>query len=167
MIIGITEFPAIREKYLDGIIVFCSGSFDLIHTAHVKFLRSHYSFKDSRSHLVVAVASDKMISCLKPGRPINDEMERLKMVNYVIPGDYCYLDTASTPNEPLACLSHAFKNLKPDVYMVNDEAFDLDVRRSFCEAYGVEMKILKRDWESISTTKIIEKVLDANTGKSQ
>ena len=101
---------------------------------------------------------------LKPGRPIMSERVRLKLIDSLKPVDYCYLDTISTPELRLLCLPHAFANLKPDIYVVKDEAFDLTQRRQLCELHGVEMRVLNRVWEgseveAISTTAIIERIL--------
>lgn len=113
--------------------------------------------------LVVAVGSDALIAHRKPGRPIIDEACRLKMVDSLKPVDYCFLDTVSTPDKPLTIVEYVFENLRPETYVVKDEAFDLDLRGEMCKKYGIRMHVLKREWQgeplrTISTTSIIEKI---------
>ena len=55
------------------------------------------------------------------------------------------------------------KQLKPDVYVVNDDAFDIPGRKEILKRHpNVAMRVLKRwapkNFDSISTTKIIERI---------
>jgi len=93
------------EKKKGKKIVFTNGCFDIIHAGHVRYLMEAKSLGDV---LVVGLNTDKSVSKIKPGRPINPEAERaevlsaLFMVDYVVPFD------EDTPYELL-------KLLKPDV----------------------------------------------------
>ena len=83
------------------------------------------------------------------------------MVDSLKPVDYSFLSGFVT-SHLLGHLKIVFENLKPDVYVVNNDAFDLDFRRKISKKYGVRLVILKRscppEFEKISTTKIIEKI---------
>ena len=99
MIISLDKLRAVRAEEYPQRIVFCSGSFDLTHSAHAFFLEDCKRYGDI---LVVAVGSDALIAHRKAGRPIIPEQARLKMVDSLKPVDYCFLDTVSTPENPLA-----------------------------------------------------------------
>ena len=154
MIIQADELPKLQGLS----VVFCSGSFDLLHSGHAWFLAS---CKNLGGSLVVAVGSDAMIRHRKPDRPIIEQAARLKMVDSLRPVDYCYLDTVSTPEFPLAAVEHAFAFLKPDGYVIEDDAFGIEERRGLCERYGVQLNVLNKrgsDFPEMSTTAIIEKI---------
>jgi len=170
MIVGLKDLPKIRIKHSADRAVFCSGSFDIPHVAHALFFEDCKCFGDI---LMVCVGGDSVLKSRKPGRPIMSEVVRLKMIDFLKPVDYCYLDTVSTPEDPLAALAHAFENLRPDVYVVKDEAFDMDERRELCVRFGIRMEVLHRDFETgdelrlISTSSIIERIKNAATEESE
>ena len=160
MIIQASDLTGIRiEKCTLGeIIVFCSGSFDITHPGHVVFLEDCKKLGDV---LVVAVGSDVVIEYRKPGRPIMNETARLKMIDSLKPVDYCYLDTITTPENLLGGVEYAFKNLRPRVYAINDDAFDIEIRRALCSQFKVLMRIIDKaqsEFPLMSTTAIIEKI---------
>lgn len=165
MIIRPDQLGIVR-KFDRSPIVFCSGTFDIPHVAHALFFEDCKQFGDI---LVVCVGGDNVLKDRKSGRPVMTEAVRLRMIDFLKPVDYCYLNTVSTPEEPLKALAHAFENLKPDHYVVKDEAFDLDQRREMCGRFGIEMHVLKRDFETkdefraVSTSGIIEKIRNAYT----
>ena len=170
MIIQIGELPEIEIKHWSRNIVFCSGSFDIPHVAHALF------FEDCRrfgSILVVCVGGDSVLKDRKPGRPVMSEAVRLKMVDFLKPVDYCYLNTVSTPEDPLAAVAHAFKNLRPGHYVVKNEAFNMEERRELCSQFCVEMHVLRRDFttqnelRAVSTSSIIERIRNASAGKGE
>ena len=75
--------------------------------------------------------------------------------------DFCYLDIISRPEFPLAGVEHAFAFLRPDAYVIEDDAFGIEERRALCERYGVRLNVLNKresDFPEMSTTVIIEKV---------
>jgi cytidyltransferase-like protein len=155
----------IRRKYNNKKIVFCSGSFDLVHTGHILFLEDCKSKGDI---LVVAVGNDKMLRILKgENRPIMNEYVRLKIIDSLKPVDYCFLDTFSNSSKenPNGVLNFTFENLKPDVYVINEDAFDIPYRENLCKNFNVKMIISKRtspeEFENISSSKIIKKILSS------
>lgn len=153
-----SKLPEIRTKHAGQKIIFCSGSFDLPHAGHVLFFEDCKKLGDV---LVVAIGCDAIIKVNKGGkRPILNEKIRLKTIDSLKPVDYCYLD--SSTDDPLNFLKIAFENLKPDIYAVNDDGFELKKREDASRAYGVKFCILKRwcppDFENISTSNIIHKI---------
>src|ERR1700754_4265070 len=79
-------------KGLDFRIVLTSGSFDLIHLGHVKYLARAKEAGGERGILVVGVDSDAKIRRRKgDDRPMVPEAERLEMLAYQRPVDYIYL----------------------------------------------------------------------------
>ena len=63
-----------------AIIVMTSGSFDLFHIGHARYLESAASYG---TLLIVAVETDELVRMRKgPGRPVIPQAERLEMVRY-------------------------------------------------------------------------------------
>src|SRR3989344_8748815 len=124
MIITPDDLPRIREKHKNEKIVFCSGVFDLVHAGHLLF------FEDCKKHgdiLVVVLGKDANVKDYKGGnRPIMNEHVRLKMVDSLKPVDYTLLDTYDAPKEdPLFLLNKFLSDLKPDFYVINNDAFNI------------------------------------------
>ena len=153
-------FKTIRDEHKDKRIVYCSGMFDLLHPGHILFLED---CKKEGDILVVGVGGDKNVKKNKnPGRPIMDEMVRIKLVDALKPVDYCFLSGHTPIHHPLEFLETVFNELKPNIYVVNEDASDIPYRKELSEKYNVPIKILERwcppEFEGISTTTIIEKI---------
>lgn len=154
------ELSNIREKFKGKKIVFCSGVFDLTHAGHVLFFEDCKALGDI---LVVAVGGDESVRNYKgPQRPIINEHMRAKIISSLKPVDYCYISRPLKNDDPLYDMNSIFKNLKPDIYAINNDAFDIPAREKLAKTFGFELVILKRtcppEFENISTTKIIEKL---------
>lgn len=161
MIITPEDLPKIREKHKNEKIVLCSGTFDLVHAGHVLF------FEDCKKHgdiLVVVLGKDKNVKDYKGDkRPIMNEYVRLKMVDSLKPVDYALLDTYDAPKEdPLFLLNKFLADLRPDFYVINEDAFNIPYREEMAKRYNTELVILERscpsEFEGISATKLIEKI---------
>ena len=67
--------------------VIVNGTFDILHPGHIELL--NYA-KQQGDYLLVAIDTDKRVSTLKPGRPINNQQDRkfmlenLKSVDQVV-----------------------------------------------------------------------------------
>ena len=153
------EFPEIRARHKNQKIVFTSGTFDLLHAGHILF------FEDCKKHgdiLVVTTGRDEVIRRNKgEGRPILNEHERLKIVSSLEVVDYCAMER-NLYEDSLKHLELIFKELQPDAYVVNEDAFNIPYRKQVSRDHGVELVILKRwhppEFDGISTTNIIEKI---------
>jgi len=157
-------FRKIREKHKNNKIVFASGTFDLPHAGHILFLEDCKNLGDI---LVVGVGSDAITRARKgKERPLVNERVRLKTILSFKPVDYCFLDNSSSNEKPLNFLKEVFEHLEPDVYVINDDAFDIPYREKLTKKYGVELVILKRtcppEFENISTSGLIEKIKGLN-----
>jgi len=98
---------------LDYKIVLTSGSFDLIHLGHVKYLSRA---KEFGGILVVGVDSDAMIRRRKgEDRPMVPEAERLEMLAYQRPVDLIYLKDDDEPRWAL------IKAVAPDVLVLTED----------------------------------------------
>ena len=160
-IIEFKDLASLREKHKNEKIVFCSGTFDLTHAGHVLFL------EDCKKHgdiVIVAVGNDfnQRIYGKGKGRPVQNEHIRLKMVSSLKPVDYALLDINAKNNDILATLIDFFDTLKPDVYIINQDAFDIPKRRKLIEGFPIKMLILERscphEFDGISATKLIKKI---------
>ena len=163
-IVSLSNLPEIRERHQGEVIVYCSGVFDLPHPGHVLFLED---CKKQGDVLVVGVSrGDKDLQNRKgAGRPIMSYKMRLKMVDALKLVDYCFVrdsDVEIELNNSLGFLEIVFAKLKPEVYVINDDAFNTEYRKQLCEKNNVRLVILERwcppEFENISTTKLIEKI---------
>ncbi len=162
-IVSIKDLPRLRKKYRNKRIVFCTGCFDLTHPGHVLFFEE---CKKQGDLLVVCVSDDALVRKYKKGRPIQNEHVRLRMVASLKPVDYCFLQpkTSFTSLEQINdWIGDMFAKLKPDVYVINDDANGVPRRKQMMKEHpDVKMRILKRtapkEFEKISTSGIIEKI---------
>lgn len=160
-VITYKDLPKIREKHKDSKIVVCSGSFDIIHAGHILFFEDCKKFGD---FLVTVVAGDEILKKIKgPQRPIITQAARIKHLDSLKPIDYTVLDDFSQNyDNPLYAIEYAIELLKPDVYVINKDAFDIPSRKKFCKKLGTRLELLSRtcpkNFEGISTSKIINKI---------
>jgi D-glycero-beta-D-manno-heptose 1-phosphate adenylyltransferase len=110
-----------------------SGSFDLIHMGHVKYLARAKEFCDV---LVVGVDSDAKIRRRKgEDRPMVPEDERLQMLAYQRPVDLIYLKDDADPRWGL------IKAVEPDVLVLTeDHSYSVEEQEQlleFCERIEV------------------------------
>lgn len=161
MIIDFEDLVNIREKHKNQKIVFASGCFDLTHAGHVLFFED---CKQQGDILVVCVGADEVIKRDKgEKRPILNEHLRMKLVDALRGVDYVFKDRIVEEGaHPLFFFQHVFDVLRPDVYVVNDDAFDIPYREELSRNNGVALVICGRkcppEFEGISTTKLIKKI---------
>lgn len=116
--------------------VMVSGCFDLLHSGHVAFFQEASAYGD----LYVALGSDQTVFDLKGRVPINDQDERLFMVKSV---EYV-TDAFVSKGSGLLDFEAEFKELKPDIFIVNEDGHTPD-KQALCETYGVEYVVLTRE----------------------
>ncbi len=154
------DLSQVREKHKNERIVFCSGGFDLTHAGHVLFFED---CKNQGNVLVVMVGEDKTLRRKGSERPVLNEHIRMKMVDSLKPVDYTIIDDLGAPDKhSLYAIDLALGELKPDVYVINVDAFDIPYRQTLAEKHGTELIILERscpdEFDKISTTGIIKKI---------
>jgi D-beta-D-heptose 7-phosphate kinase/D-beta-D-heptose 1-phosphate adenosyltransferase len=130
-------------------IVLTSGSFDLIHLGHVKYLAKAKEYADV---LVVGVDSDAKIRRRKgEGRPMVPERERLELLAHQRPVDLLFL---KEPDEPRWGLIRA---VQPDVLVVSeDHGYSEDDQRALGDLVG-ELVVLER-MASVTTSERIRQM---------
>ncbi len=153
-------FAKLRAKHRKQVIVYCDGSFDLAHAGHVLFFEEG---KALGSILVVGVGADIDIKRYKgDSRPVLSQSVRLKTVDSFKPVDYSFVNKLPNRKKLLSHLDSNFKKLKPDIYVINEDAFDTPFRKKISAKHGVKVIIAKRtcppDFDAISTSNIIEKI---------
>jgi D-beta-D-heptose 7-phosphate kinase/D-beta-D-heptose 1-phosphate adenosyltransferase len=88
------------------IITFTNGCFDILHAGHVGYLEKA---KKAGDILILGLNSDASVRRLKgPGRPVNSEKDRLKVMAALQAVDYVTLFTEDTP-------LHLIKEVRPHV----------------------------------------------------
>lgn len=116
--------------------VFVSGCYDLLHSGHIAFFQEASQYGD----LYVALGSDKTIYDLKGQAPINNEDERLYMVQSV----KCVQDAFISQGSGLLDFLGEFQTIQPDIFIVNEDGHTPD-KEELCQTHGVEYIILKRE----------------------
>ena len=125
-------------------IVFTNGCFDILHIGHIRYLRDAKALGDV---LAIGLNSDKSVSKIKPGRPINPEGHRAEILSSLEIVDYVTLFDEETPYELI-------KLLKPDVLVKGGEWKKEDIVGSDIAKETRSLPYVK----GISTTEIIEKI---------
>jgi len=92
-------------------IVFTNGCFDLLHLGHVDYLEKARHLGDA---MVVGLNTDASVSCLKPGRPIQDEMSRSRVLASLSFVDAVVLFGEPTPLELITLV-------QPDILVKGDD----------------------------------------------
>lgn len=116
--------------------VLVTGCFDWLHSGHVRFFEEVSALGD----LYVVVGHDENIKLLKgEGHPMFPDRQRRYMTSAIrfvtqslISSGYGWLDA-----EP------EIKTLQPHIYAVNEDG-DRPEKRRYCEAHGIEYRVLKR-----------------------
>ncbi len=116
--------------------VFVSGCYDLLHSGHIAFFQEAAEYGD----LYVALGSDKTVYDLKGRTPVNNEAERLYMVQSV----KCVKDAFISQGSGMLDFLPEFETIQPDIFIVNDDGHTPD-KQKLCEDYGVEYVVLKRE----------------------
>ena len=164
---NVSELVDVVEKNRQGKkVVLATGTFDLFHYEHLKYLEGAKQHGDI---LVVAVKSDKCASLKNPDRPIISENQRVAIVDAIRYVDYSIIvdynpiinleveAENAKQKEWLIIFQELFKNLKPDVlYYENNDVLQT-AREKVFEKYGIT-GVMKKRGESASTTEIIQKM---------
>ena len=127
--------------------VLVTGSFDLLHSGHIAFLKTAFHYGD----VYVGIGSDKSIKQLK-GRPtVNKQDERLYMVKAIRYVTDAWINSGMGYND-------FFDDIPDDIdCLIVNEDQDNEDKRLLCDMMGIRYIILKREPEhglpARSTTK--------------
>jgi rfaE bifunctional protein nucleotidyltransferase chain/domain len=138
--------------------VFTNGCFDLVHAGHVRYLREAASLGDL---LAVGLNSDASVRQFKgAGRPIVSEGDRAEVMAALEMVDYVVVFGERTAEAIVA-------ELKPDVYVKGGDYLPETLPEArIVEGYGGQVKLVPYH-EDLSTSGIIQKIVDTFCGKSR
>jgi D-beta-D-heptose 7-phosphate kinase/D-beta-D-heptose 1-phosphate adenosyltransferase len=126
-------------------IVFTNGCFDIIHIGHVRYLQRARRLGDI---LIVGLNSDRSVSGIKPGRPVNSEKRRAEVLAALAVVDYVVVFPEKTPY-------NLIKAVKPDILVKGGDWKKEDIIGSDIAKETYSLPYVK----GFSTTRIIEKII--------
>ena len=153
------KLRGVRDSAGKKKIVFCTGCYDILQSGHAVFFSQCREFGDI---LVVGIGRDSVITRLKgPGRPVNPENNRLYLVAAMHDVDYAVLNTEEILPGKID-YGPIIENLRPDVFVLNDDDSAIEEKRELCKRNGAEIKFVSRivpeGLHPTSTTNIIGKI---------
>ncbi|OWP63493.1 D-glycero-beta-D-manno-heptose 1-phosphate adenylyltransferase [Hymenobacter amundsenii] len=129
-------------------VVFTNGCFDLLHLGHVDYLEKA---RHLGQRLVVGLNTDSSVSRLKPGRPLQDEVSRARVLAALLFVDAVTLFDEQTP---LALI----EAVQPDILVKGDDyAIDQIVGHEAVLARGGRVLTVSLV-PGYSTTRIVERI---------
>ncbi|RZK30240.1 MAG: D-glycero-beta-D-manno-heptose 1-phosphate adenylyltransferase [Hymenobacter sp.] len=129
-------------------IVFTNGCFDLLHLGHVDYLEKSRALGD---RLVVGLNTDASVSAIKPGRPIQDETSRARIMAALGFVDAVVFFGEDTP-------LHLIELVQPDILVKGDDyAIDGIVGHELVLNRGGQVLTVPLV-SGYSTSRIVEKV---------
>jgi rfaE bifunctional protein nucleotidyltransferase chain/domain len=140
----------IRSWKEEGLkIVFTNGCFDILHLGHLDYLEKSRNLGDK---LVIGLNTDRSVRKIKgPGRPINSEKARARMLAALVFVDAVIPFDEETPLELI-------KKVQPDILVKGkDYRIENIVGADFVMGNGGEVKTIDLI-EGYSTTDLIEKI---------
>ncbi len=127
-------------------IVLSSGSWDMLHIGHMRYL---HAAKQKGDFLVVGVDSDKKIKERKgPTRPVVPEHERIEMLSHIETVDAIFLKKHTDKSGNL------IKLVSPDVLIVSESTQHSPKHLADIQKYCKEVCILPPQAETSTTAKI-------------
>lgn len=130
-------------------VVFTNGCFDLLHLGHVDYLEQARHLGDA---LVVGLNTDESVSRLKPGRPIQDETARARIL-----ASLAFVDAVVLFGEPTPLV--LIDLVQPNVLVKgNDYAIDGIVGHELVLNRGGQVLTVPLV-PGYSTSRIVERIL--------
>ncbi|MFA6055771.1 MAG: D-glycero-beta-D-manno-heptose 1-phosphate adenylyltransferase [Thermodesulfovibrionales bacterium] len=133
-----------KIKNNGGKIVFTNGCFDIIHIGHIRYLKEAKTLGDV---LIVGLNSDRSVSAIKPGRPVNPQDQRAEVLASLEMVDHVVLFDEETPYELI-------RLIRPDVLVKGGDWKKEDIVGSDIAKETLSLPYIK----GISTTGIIQKI---------
>ncbi|OUJ70213.1 D-glycero-beta-D-manno-heptose 1-phosphate adenylyltransferase [Hymenobacter crusticola] len=129
-------------------VVFTNGCFDLLHLGHVDYLEKARHLGDA---MIVGLNTDASVSRLKPGRPLQDEDGRARILASLMFVDAVVLFDEPTPLELIT-------QVRPDILVKGDDyAISGIVGHEFVLNNGGQVLTVPLV-AGYSTTRIVERI---------
>lgn len=160
-VVNAGDLGKIRQENKEKKIGLCSGCFDVFHSGHAVFFEQAKSLCDI---LVVAVGSDSAIRKNKgEGRPVNSQNNRVYLVASVENVDYAVLGCEAEDMRPGKIDFYGIaKNLKPDIFILNDDDSAVAEKKALCQEFGARLELVARFvpefLKGVSSTSIIKQI---------
>ena len=156
MIVHLENLAGIRAQHKFQTIALTSGTFDLLHVGHLRYLEA---VKELGDIVVVMLSGDARTKARKgPARPIISEDNRATVLDALKIVDYVFIDPAdSAPNKIDPVHAQIVAALQPDVYVTDG----VDVR--FSDIMNASQLIIVPRSEGdghASTSAIIEHIIN-------
>jgi D-glycero-beta-D-manno-heptose 1-phosphate adenylyltransferase len=150
-IIDPTELPfeLARWKFQDKRIVFTNGCFDIVHLGHVDYLSKAADMADI---LIIGLNTDASVNRIKgPGRPVNNEMARARLL-----ASFFFVSAIVLFDEPTPY--NLIKTIQPDI-LVKGSDYKAEDIVGYDIMQAREGKVVTIDFlEGYSSTGIMEKL---------
>lgn len=151
-IIKKSDLKILNNKYKKKIIGLAHGVFDVFHFGHLLHLQKAKSYCDI---LIVSITSDKFIN-KGPGRPFNNEKQRLNMMSSIEFVDFVFLSNEKTSK-------NVINKLKPNIYFKGndyikenkDYSGGIKTEKNELEKFGG--KIIFTNEKTLSSTNILNR----------
>lgn len=140
-------------------IVLASGTFDLLHLGHVKYLEGAKKAGGPHAELVVVVARDSTVEKRRDSKPIIPENQRRALV-----GSLEVVDDAVLGYEEFD-IGKVIEKIKPDVIALGYDRGDIEqIVRRHIERRGLKIEVVKlgkfEEDQLNSSSKIKQKIVE-------
>jgi FAD synthetase len=141
-------------------IVLASGTFDLLHLGHVRFLEEAKKAGSQSAKLVVIVARDSTVKAQKGKTPVMPEDQRRALVESLK-----VVDEAILGKEGVS-IEKAIEQIKPDIIAVGYDQYGTEKKvLKAIKQNGLEIKVAKigrfGKRELDSSSKIVRKIIES------
>lgn len=118
MIVKLEDLADVRKKHENEKLVLTSGTYDLLHVGHLRYLSKVQALGDI---LVVMLSGDDRVKARKgPSRPIIPENDRAQLLNALKMVDYVFIDPSTRlPGETDPVYAEIIESLQPDMYVTD------------------------------------------------
>jgi len=138
------------------IVVMTGGVFDILHVGHLSSFEEAKALGDV---LVVVVARDSTVQRLKHRAPINNELQRMRLLNALSIVDLALLGDETD-------FLKSIERIEPDIIAIGyDQKYDVAQLSKDLNLRGLHAKIvrLRSHVPGIKSSKILSKIQDANS----
>ena len=141
-------------------VVLASGTFDLLHLGHVKYLEEAKNAGGENAELIVIVARDSTVEKRKGKKPVMPEDQRRSLVESLK-----VVDEAILGFEDFS-IDKAIGKIRPDVIAVghDQDGIEREVRKAVAEKkYNIQVAKIGRfgKKELISSSRIMRKIIES------